>query len=148
MAVVADALHGRMVSRLRAGDKRPAALIPGTSRGYGLWCIGPLDHTGMIGVVGFHESSWEPGGCELLYSLDPAWWGKQIATEGAEAAVDWAFATLGWARIAAATDTPNVASAHGLERIGMRLVREGTLENGLPTVFYELSRVIPSVSEG
>ena len=102
-----------------------------------------LDHgiPGRIedaGTVGFRESSWEPEVCELVYSLDPAWWGQGLATEVARAALDWAFATHRWPRIVAATDTPNVASARVLERIGMRLVREGVLEPDLPTLFFEI----------
>jgi ribosomal-protein-alanine N-acetyltransferase len=107
--------------------------------GYGFWGIAPPKGTGLIGTVGFRESSWEPGVCELVYSLDPAWWGKGIATEVSRAAIEWVFTTHGWLRIVGATDTPNLASARVLEKIGMRKVREGTLENGLPTVFYELT---------
>jgi RimJ/RimL family protein N-acetyltransferase len=77
---------------------------------------------------------------ELVYSLDPAWWGNRLATEGGRAAIAWAFGRHPWPRIVGATDAPNRASARVLERIGMRRVREGTLENGLPTVFYEVNR--------
>ena len=108
--------------------------------GYGFWIIEAADGGVVIGTAGFRESSWEPGVCELVYSLDPAWWGKGIATEVARAAIAWAFATHEWPRIVGATDTANVASARVLERIGMRTVREGVLENGLPTLFFEISR--------
>jgi RimJ/RimL family protein N-acetyltransferase len=101
----------------------------------------------MLGTVGFREASWESGVCELVYSLEPEWWGRGFATEVGRAAVDWAFATHGWPRIVGATDTPNVASALVLERIGMRFVREGTLEPGLPCVFYEISTSEPFRSD-
>jgi RimJ/RimL family protein N-acetyltransferase len=110
------------------------------SPGHGFWVIEPRARAEFIGMAGFRESSWETGVCELVYSLDPAWWGKGIATEVGRAALDWAFATHHWPRIVGATDTPNLASARVLEKIGMRKVREGTLENGLPTLFYELTR--------
>jgi RimJ/RimL family protein N-acetyltransferase len=105
--------------------------------GYGFWIMETLDGL-KIGIVGFRESSWEPEVCELVYSLDPAWWGQGLASEVALAALDWAFTTHHWPRIVAATDTPNVASARVLERIGMRLVREGVLEPDLPTLFFEI----------
>jgi [ribosomal protein S5]-alanine N-acetyltransferase len=108
--------------------------------GYGLWIIERRDGFERIGTVGFRESSWEPGVCELIYSLNPEGWGQGIATEVGRAAIAWAFATHGWSRIVGATDTPNVASARVLERIGMRLVREGVLEPGLPTSFYEIRK--------
>lgn len=121
------------------------AIVASSSRtwenpGYGFWVIEPLDHAELIGSVGFRESSWEPGVCELVYSLDPGWWQRGIATEVARAALNWAFATHDWPRIVGATDTPNIVSARVLEKIGMRKVREGTLETGLPTLFYELTR--------
>jgi RimJ/RimL family protein N-acetyltransferase len=110
-----------------------------TESNYGIWIIEPRDMAHCIGVVGFRESSWEPGVCELLYSLDPAWWGNSLATEVGRTALKWAFETHAWPRIVGATDTPNRASARVLEKIGMRFVREGTAENGLPTVFYEIT---------
>jgi len=105
--------------------------------GYGFWII-ELPDASAVGTVGFRESSWEPEIRELVYSLDPALWGQGLATEVARAVLEWAFATHRWPRIAAATDTPNVASARVLERIGMRLVREGLLEPDLPTRFFEI----------
>lgn len=110
-----------------------------TAAGYGFWIIEPIGEHVRIGVVGFREASWEPGVCELVYSLDPAWWGKGIVTEAARAALDWADRTHRWPRIVAATDTPNRRSARVLERVGMRLEREDTLEGGLPTRFYGFS---------
>ena len=108
--------------------------------GHGLWIIEPRDMVHCIGTVGFRKSSWEPGVCELVYSLDPAWWGNGLATEVGREAIRWAFETHRWPRIVGATDTPNKASAKVLEKIGMRFVREGTLPPDLPTVFYEISR--------
>jgi len=105
--------------------------------GFGFWVI--ESDSAMIGTVGFRESSWQPGVCELVYSVEPDWWGKGIATEVARAALTWAFVTHHWPKIVGATDTLNVASARVLERVGMRLVRAGTFEPGLPTLFFEIS---------
>ena len=121
-----------------------AAIVDSSSQtwrdaGYGFWIIESLEDFAMLGTVGFREASWESGVCELVYSLEPEWWGMGLATEVARAALGWAFNTHCWPRIVAATDTPNVASARTLERIGMRLVRVGTLEPGLPTRFYDIS---------
>jgi len=108
--------------------------------GYGFWIIEPRQMVHCIGTVGFREASWESGVCELVYSLDPAWWGNRLASEAGRAVITWAFGKHPWPRIVGATDAPNRASARVLERIGMRLVREGVLENGLPTMFYEIRK--------
>jgi RimJ/RimL family protein N-acetyltransferase len=108
--------------------------------GYGFWIIEPRQMVHCIGTVGFRDASWEPDVRELVYSLDPAWWGNRLATEAGRAVITWAFERHSWPRVVGATDTPNRASARVLQRIGMRVVREGVLENGLPTTFYEISR--------
>ena len=108
--------------------------------GYGLWVIEPRQMVHCIGTVGFRAAAWEPDANELVYSLDPAWWGNRLATEAGRAVIAWAFEKHRWPRIVGATDIPNRASARVLERIGMRFVREGTLEPNVPTVFYEITR--------
>lgn len=63
----------------------PLPLVPGDA-GYGFWIIESLDGSALLGTVGFREASWEPGVCELAYSLQPDWWGQGIMTEVARAA--------------------------------------------------------------
>jgi ribosomal-protein-alanine N-acetyltransferase len=81
----------------------------------------------------------EPGDPELIYGLAPEWWGRGLATEAAGAVLAYAFGVLGCARVTAATDVPNTASARVMERLGMHFTHRGPL-NGLDTVFYELRR--------
>ena len=81
----------------------------------------------------------EPGDPELKYGLAPEWWGRGLATEAARAVLAYAFGTLGCARVTAATDVPNTASARVMERLGMHCTHRGRL-NGLDTLFYELRR--------
>jgi [ribosomal protein S5]-alanine N-acetyltransferase len=80
-----------------------------------------------------------PGDPELMYGLAPEWWGRGLATEAARTVMTYAFGVLGYERVTAATDVPNIASARVLERLGMRFTHRGTL-NGLDTVFYEARR--------
>jgi RimJ/RimL family protein N-acetyltransferase len=74
---------------------------------------------------------------ELLYSLEPAHWGRGLATEAAARLLDHGFGTLGLARIIARADTPNLASQRVMQRLGMRFERDMEL-NGLPHVQYTL----------
>lgn len=61
----------------------------------------------------------------LGYSLSDKAWGHGIATEAAEALLQWAFKTLDLNRVQAETDTRNIASGRVLEKLGFK--REGTL---------------------
>jgi ribosomal-protein-alanine N-acetyltransferase len=57
------------------------------------------------------------------YCLNRRFWGKGYATEAANALVDFGFKKLNLHRIFATCDPANTASAHVLEKIGMK--REG-----------------------
>jgi [ribosomal protein S5]-alanine N-acetyltransferase len=56
---------------------------------------------------------------EVLYSLEPAEWGKGYALEAAQALLRHGHGSLGLAVILGGTDTPNVRSAVVLRRAGM-----------------------------
>jgi RimJ/RimL family protein N-acetyltransferase len=60
---------------------------------------------------------------ELGYRLRRACWGRGLATEGARALVDLAFAELDASRVWAQTMTVNTASRRVMERCGLRFVR-------------------------
>jgi RimJ/RimL family protein N-acetyltransferase len=60
---------------------------------------------------------------QVGYLLYPEYWGKGYATEGARAALRYAYGELRLPRIVAITDLANVESQHVLEKCGLR--REG-----------------------
>jgi RimJ/RimL family protein N-acetyltransferase len=62
---------------------------------------------------------------DIGYEFDPRYWGRGYATEVARAMLAFGFDELGMHRIGANCVAENVASAHVLEKIGMR--REGHL---------------------
>lgn len=107
-------------------------------RGYGLWLIADAATGDVAGFVGFRSSGDTPEP-ELLYGLLPRYWGRGLATEAAQAALQYAFGTLGLPCVHAATNPPNAASVQVLERLGMTLVRRGELD-GLETLFYRIDR--------
>lgn len=79
----------------------------------------------LIGNCGVRLN--EPGGydAETGYELAPKHWGRGYATEAARAMLDFGFGTLGLHRIMAYCVAENSASAHVLEKLGMKL--EGRL---------------------
>jgi RimJ/RimL family protein N-acetyltransferase len=54
-------------------------------------------------------------------------WGRGYAAEGAAAAIDWAFETLGWDEVIHAIAPDNEPSRRLAERLGSRLVGQGIL---------------------
>jgi RimJ/RimL family protein N-acetyltransferase len=75
----------------------------------------------LVGRTGpaFHKV-W-PDDPEVGWGLDPAWWGRGIATEAGAACVAWAFGDLGYARVVSIATEANVASRRVMARLGFRL---------------------------
>jgi RimJ/RimL family protein N-acetyltransferase len=69
---------------------------------------------------------WRPHGWpgnEVGWSLTRAAWGKGYATEGASAAMDYAFDVLGWDDVIHCIDPGNEGSRKVAQRLGSRLLR-------------------------
>ena len=89
--------------------------------GFGLLAVEWRETGALIGRAGpsFHRV-W-PDDPEVGWALDPAWWGRGIATEAGRAAVDWAFGPLGYARVVSITTEANLASRGVMAKLGFRL---------------------------
>ena len=73
---------------------------------------------------------WQPDGwpgTEVGWSFRRSAWGKGYAREAAVAAVDWAFANLGWSDIIHCIDPDNAASQALAQRLGSRILRRTRL---------------------
>lgn len=92
------------------------------ANGFGVWAT-ELKATGeFIGFVGLwiprFEAHFTP--CvEIGWRLAAAHWGRGLATEGAQAAANYALAELGLERIVSFTSESNVRSRRVMEKIGM-----------------------------
>lgn len=126
-----------VIPRTLAEQVVAASVADWMTQGYGQWIV-YRDGTDAAGFAGLRLSAWCDAP-ELLFGLLPAHWGQGLATEAARAVIDDGFDRLGLNAIVAATDTPNVASARVLDRVGMSFERRGVL-NGLDTVFYAMRR--------
>jgi RimJ/RimL family protein N-acetyltransferase len=104
--------------------------------GFGAWLV--LADGREVGFVGLRprESASEP---ELYYGLAPEARGRGFATESARAVIDRLFTAPAVTGVWAVTDPPNLASCRVLERLGMRLEREGDFD-GRPSRVYRLRR--------
>jgi len=75
---------------------------------------------------------------ELLFGMQPRFWGRGYGQEAARAVMGQGFGECGFERIVAATDTPNQRSVRVLQRLGMSF-KERREWHGLDTMFYELT---------
>ena len=92
------------------------------ARGFGLWAVeipGALDFAGFIGLsVPNFEAHFTP--CvEIGWRIAPEVWGHGYATEGARAALAFAFDEIGLGEVVSFTVVANVRSRRVMERLGM-----------------------------
>lgn len=86
----------------------------------GMWALEHRSSGAFLGTVGFAEPAGWPG-CELAWALARRWWGNGYATEGARAALAYAFTRLQRPRVISLIHPQNQASVRVAERIGERL---------------------------
>jgi RimJ/RimL family protein N-acetyltransferase len=109
--------------------------------GYGLWSLWRAEReSGLIGTIGLRRLVHGPtAGVEIVYSLEPEYWGRSLAVEAATAVLSHAFETVGLDRVLAEIDEGNIASAAVAARLGMRAV--GTVDGELgPMTHYAVTR--------
>lgn len=81
----------------------------------------------LIGNCGIRKDFATAQEAEIGYELSPTHWGRGYATEAARAILRFGFTGLGVHRVWAWCVAENTASAHVLEKLGMR--REGRLRD-------------------
>lgn len=129
---------GEVISRERAAEVIADSERNFARRGFGFWAMQlRSDADEIVGFCGYRvfEDSGEP---ELLYGILPRCWGKGLVTEAGHAVIRDGFERNGFARIIAATDTPNQSSVKVMQRLGMVFLKRGEF-HGLDTVFFELT---------
>ena len=105
------------------------AMVAGELDGYvaGSACrwavVEPSDR--LVGTCGFSNWSLQHSHAELVYDLDPAFWGRGLMHAAVTQVVAWAFEDARFNRVHAFVMTSNVPSIRLLEAAGF--AREGTL---------------------
>jgi ribosomal-protein-alanine N-acetyltransferase len=106
----------------RGADSIARHEVHWAERGFGLLGVEWKETGELIGRAGpqYHRA-WADDP-EVGWSVDPAWWGRGIATEAGRASVGWAFGELGFARVVSITTEANAASRRVMEKLGFRLL--------------------------
>ena len=110
----------------------------------GLWATIHKETNSFIGRCGLLP--WTIDGqneVEVAYLISKAYWGQGLATEAAQAILDYGFEKLNLSRLICLIDKDNLASIKVAEKIGMTFEKEGQDEIG-PFLLY--SRNKPPVS--
>jgi len=80
---------------------------------------------------------------EVAYMLAKDVWGHGLATEAAQAILDYAFEQLGYSRIIVLVDRENAASIRVATKIGMSFEKEGEDDKG-PFLLYSKNKLSSS----
>lgn len=113
--------------------------MPGAwfAQGYGMFTVIEKSSGLFMGQAG----PWFPDGwpdTEVGYALHPEGRGKGYATEACAAAIDWAFAALGWANVIQSIDAANTESQNVARRLGARNIGRGSYPPPLDTHHIEI----------
>jgi ribosomal-protein-alanine N-acetyltransferase len=127
-----------VISREVAADTMRASMSCTAEHGFGHWALCLSGQDELIGFCGLKFLDDTPD-VELMYGLLPAYWRRGLATEASHAMLRFGFESVGLARIYAITDTPNVASAAVMQRLGMQFEKRFD-HHGLDSVRYVITR--------
>lgn len=129
-AFVADEEAARYLggSQGRPGAWRIMSTMTGAwvVRGFSMFSVVEKTTGRWVGRLG----PWQPEGwpgTEVGWGIVREAWGKGYATEGAAAAIDWAFDTLGWTEVIHTIDAENVNSQKVARRLGSTRLRQAVL---------------------
>lgn len=94
--------------------------------GFGLWVVRERDDDAVIGWIGASHPAYVPevaAEVEIGWTLRPAYRGRGLAAEGARAACEAAFRTLGVARVVSLIERNNAPSRAVATALGMTAVK-------------------------
>jgi len=83
---------------------------------------------------------------EVAYLLSKAYWGQGLATEAAQAIVDYGFERLQISRLICLIDPANQASIKVATKIGMTLEKEGFIDGDLTLIYSRSKQPTPGQS--
>jgi RimJ/RimL family protein N-acetyltransferase len=112
--------------------------------GFSVWAADLKPETTFVGWLGVTEPRWFPELMptpEIGWFIDRAYWGQGLATEGAVAAVEFAFEQLEIERLIGIYNPENLASGRVMEKIGMTFWNQRPHPRyGFPLRIYQISR--------
>jgi RimJ/RimL family protein N-acetyltransferase len=117
---------GRGMTRSETKAFLTAQMASWTANGFGCWLAIERHSQTTIGYLGLSIPTFLPEvlpAVEVGWRIDPDFWGKGYASEGAAKALEEGFKRLGLAEICSVPQTGNPASEAVCRRLGMRWER-------------------------
>jgi RimJ/RimL family protein N-acetyltransferase len=117
--------YGRGLTRAETKEFLDGQIAEWNDLGFGCWVARTIEDGRVIGYVGLSVPTFLP---EMLPAVEVGWrfspsvWGNGYATEGATAALDHAFTTLGLVSVCSVPQADNPPSLRVAERLGMSLL--------------------------
>jgi ribosomal-protein-alanine N-acetyltransferase len=106
--------------------------------GYGWWAVEGLADEQLLGWSGLQYLP-ETDEIEIGYLLGKPYWGVGLATESAQAGLDFGFGSLGLDEIVGIVHPDNLASLRVLEKIGLEYVSQAEYF-GMACYQYKITR--------
>jgi RimJ/RimL family protein N-acetyltransferase len=103
-------------------------------RGYGLWAVEEKATGKFVGRIGLLNPEGWPG-LEVAWTLARDRWGNGFATEGAKAALEYAFSVLKLEHVISLIHPDNAASIRVAMRIGEKLEGQAELFGVMRSVY-------------
>lgn len=103
-------------------------------RGYGQWVLERLEDGAVLGRARLWNPPGWPG-LEVGWKLARDAWGHGYATEAGQAAIDWTWETLEAPELISIIRPDNTASIRVAGRLGMKQLRESTVEGHHALIF-------------
>ncbi|KLL11547.1 MULTISPECIES: GNAT family N-acetyltransferase [Protofrankia] len=107
--------------------------------GFGMWIIEDRVTGEFLGRAGLYEEHGWPD-IEVAWTVRRDQWGRGIATEGARAALEFAFVEAGRDRVISIIHPKNAASIRVAEKLGLTLAEGPVDRGGEPRNIYAISR--------
>jgi RimJ/RimL family protein N-acetyltransferase len=131
-------LSGSPLSRMEAWRQMAVMIGHWYLRGFGHWVVEEKASGRLVGRLGFLNPEGWPG-FEIGWTLGRGSWGKGYATEGARAALAYAFTEMGRDHVISLIQPGNRASIAVAERLGETLEGQTQLM-GFDVLIYGLGR--------
>jgi RimJ/RimL family protein N-acetyltransferase len=97
------------------------------TKGFCYFAVDLLESREFIGFIGLNEISYATSfspGIDIGWRLSPEFWGKGLATEGAERCIRFGFENLSLSRIVATAPQINEKSIRVMQKIGMQKLED------------------------
>ena len=126
---VMETLGGKALTRQHSDEIAAWAQQCFATEQVGLLAVARREDDAFLGMCGLHHQRAYPDDLEIAWRLAHEHWGAGYATEAATAWLDYAFDTLRLPRVISITDRPNVRSLAVMQRLGMTLDHEASVED-------------------